>query len=174
MSAALCIQSIITRAFELQISEAHAETLWKATRAVLNSNGSRKVVKAAKEFKGGSLDTYEREILMDAMGVAMTTMHWTSFGDPTDQRQLFDERAYAYLRGIGAITTEQDPYLARIKTLVEVDDAKGMTIRVQKRVCGLYDIARKIQGKSDEAYEIKHQDCTADDAIRALGHYLHF
>ena len=174
MSAALCIQSIIARAFELQISTPHAETLWKATRAVLNRNRSRKVVKAAKDFTGGTLDTYEREILMDAMGVAMTTMHWTSFGDPTDQRHLFDERVYAYLRSIGAITTEQDPYQARVKTLVEVDDAKGMTIRVQKRMCGLYDIARKIQGKPDEAYEIKHPDCTADDAIRALGHYLQF
>lgn len=174
MSAALCIRSLIARAFELKISEGHAETLWKATRGVLNKNGSRAVVKAAKAFQGGTLDTYEREILNDAMGMAMTNMHWTSFGDPEDQRHLFNERAFAYLRSIGAIDAEQDPYLASIKTLVEVDDAKGMTIRVQKRKCGLYDIARKIQGKPDEAYEIKHPDCTADDAIRALGHYLHF
>lgn len=174
MSAIVCIQSHLTRSHNVEISDAHAETLWKATRALLNKQGSTKVVKAAKEFKGGTLDTYEREILLDAMGRAMTEANWPSFSDPQNATHLFHERVYAYLRGIGAITAEQDPYLAKIKTLVEVDDCKGMTLRVQKRLSELYDIARKIQGKPDADYETKHPDCSADDAIRALGHYLQF
>lgn len=174
MSAVLCIQNHLARSHSLEISEAHAETLWKATRALLNKQGSSKIVKAAKEYTGGTLDTYEREILLDAMGRAMTGNSWPCFSDAQNATLLFHERVYAYLRRLGAITAEQDPYLAKMETLVEVDDGKGMTTRVQKRKSGLYDVARKVQGKPDSEYEIKHPDCQADDVIRALGHYLQF
>jgi len=174
MSAVLCIQNHLARSHNVEISDAHAETLWKATRLLLNKQGSPKIVKAAKEYTGGTLDTYEREILLDAMGRAMTGESWPCFSDAQNVTHLFHERLFAYLRGLGAITAEQDPYLAKVETLVEVDDGKGMTTRVQKRKSGLYDIARKIQGKPDATYEVKHPECSADDAIRALGHYLQF
>jgi hypothetical protein len=174
MSAVLCIQNHLARSHNVEISDAHAEILWKATRLLLNKQGSPKIVKAAKEYAGGTLDTYEREILLDAMGRAMTGNSWPCFNDALNTTHLFHERVFTYLREMGAIIAEQDPYLAKVETLVEVEDGKGMYTRVQKRKSGLYDIARKIQGKPDFEYEIKHSDCQADDVIRALGHYLQF
>lgn len=174
MSAIVCIQKIIAQTHKIELDNVQANTLWKAARADLNKRGCRRVVKEVKEASAGVLDTMEREILMDSMGRAMTGKIWPCHGDSDVDYHLFHERVFAYMRSIGAITAEQDRYLMAIETLVEVDDSKGMTIRVQKRKCGLYDIARKIQGKPDHAYEVKHPNCSADDAIRALGHYLHF
>lgn len=60
------------------------------------------------------------------------------------------------------------------KILVEVEDAKGMSIKVEKLASGLYTVSRKLVGAPDSAYDVKHPRCTADDAIRVLGHYLQF
>ncbi|AYG48034.1 hypothetical protein DV532_27530 (plasmid) [Pseudomonas sp. Leaf58] len=66
------------------------------------------------------------------------------------------------------------PYPASSEILVEVEDAKGNCIRVLKHPSGVYDIATKLQGAADSTYVLRHPECSADDAIRALGHYLHF
>lgn len=172
MSAIVCIQKIITRYLKVDISDAHAEAMWKLTRANLYKRGLRRTIKDVKEALDGDLDSVEREHLMDSFALALTGKPWPVGADSDQDYYLFYEKAYAYLRSQGAIREDQDPMLQAIKVIIEVDGVGGSSIKVQKRKCGLYDVARKDEQAPGSDYVIKHPDCTADDAIRALGHYL--
>lgn len=177
MSGILCIQQIFTQELKIDLGRSYAEAIWALTLADLKKKQSIKqyqdTIELVERAETGDLPPSAREILRESIGHGTIGCAWRPIGVSDVEEQVL-ERLYAYLRQCKVISDEQDPYLGRHVTLVETDDAKGKTIRVRKRMSGLYDIDTKNSGQPDCAYVMRHPDCCADDVIRALGHYLQF
>ena len=177
MSGIVCIQQIFAQELKIDLGISHAGAIWALTLADLKKKQSIKhyqdTIDLIECSESGYLPPSEREILRESIGHGMIGCAWRPIGVSDVEGQVL-ERLYAYLRQAKIISDKQDPYLGRHVTLVETDDSKGKTIRVRKRMSGLYDIDTKNSGQADSAYVMRHPDCSADDVIRALGNYLQF
>lgn len=166
-----CFKKTFDAVFESDISESQGQELWELVKADLHQTGHQALVQTIEQSTFRLL-TRNTGIFMSALGRVTIGTVCPPLLDPG--YWACQEQIREFLSDTAQILTVAAPAPALPQTLVEVEDGKGMSIRVQKHPSGVYDIATKTQGKPDSAYAVKHPHCSADDAIRALGHYLQF
>ncbi len=83
------IKRVMHRAFSVSLSEQQAHDLWKETTVILEQAGMIEVVEAVDLSREGILDTFDRDMLMDAIGKLMTGMSWPTFGTPDPEKDTF-------------------------------------------------------------------------------------
>lgn len=166
-----CFKKTFDAVFESDISESQGQALWELVKADLHATGHLALVQTIEQ-SAIRLLTRNTGIFMSALGRVTIGTVCPPLLDPG--YWACQDQIRKFLTDTTQIMTAATPATVLLQTLVEVDDGKGMSIRVQKHPSGEYEIATKIQGKPDLAYAVKHPQCSADDAIRALGHYLQF
>lgn len=166
-----CFKKTFDAVFESDISESQGLELWELIKADLHQTGHQALVQTIEQ-SAFRLLTRNTGIFMSALGRVTIGTVCPPLLDPG--YWACQEKIREFLSDTTQLKSAVAPAPALPQTLVEVEDGKGMSIRVQKHPSGVYDIAMKAQGKSEAAYAVKHPQCSADDAIRALGHYLQF
>lgn len=71
-----CVERLMRRQLNRNLSRAQAEALWQECRAVLAARNDMATVKEIEECDSGSLDTWPREGLQDALGLVLAGMGW--------------------------------------------------------------------------------------------------
>ncbi|MDT8925364.1 hypothetical protein RBE51_21445 [Pseudomonas taiwanensis] len=166
-----CFKKTFDAEFGCDISQSQGQELWGLIKDDLHQTGHQALVQTIEQ-SAFRLLTRNTGIFMSALSrVTIGTVCPPIFdpGYTTCQKQIRD---FLSVPTRGMANTSPTP--ASSQTLVEVEDAKGNCIRVLKQPSGVYDIATKLQGTADSTYVLRHPECSADDAIRALGHYLQF
>lgn len=164
-----CFKKTFDAVFKSDISESQGQGLWELVKADLHQTGHQALVQTIEQ-SAIRLLTRNTGIFMSALGRVTIGAACPPLLDPG--YWAHQEQIREFLAQTTLVMSVAAP--AKTETLVEADDAKGMSIRVQKHPSGAYEIATKAQGANDSAYVIRHPECTADDVIRTLGHYLQF
>lgn len=71
-----CVERLVRRQLNRNLGRAQAEALWQECRAVLAARNDMATVKEIEECDSGSLDTWPREGLQDALGLVLAGMGW--------------------------------------------------------------------------------------------------
>lgn len=101
------VERLMRSRFHRQMDQAQCEALWQECRTHLlkRPHPDRSTVKEIKESRGGRLDTWPREGLMDALGRVMTGMDWPLYMTPEAEANAFYDKlrevflARGYVRG---------------------------------------------------------------------------
>ncbi|WP_410950899.1 hypothetical protein [Pseudomonas sp. S1(2024)] len=167
----ICFKKTFNSVFQCDLPESHGQDLWELVKADLHQTGHQELVQIIEQ-SAFRLLTRNTGIFMSALGRVTIGTVCPPLLDPG--YWACQEQIREFLGVPMCSMANAAPYPASSETLVEVEDAKGNCIRVLKHPSGVYDIATKLQGAADSTYVLRHPECSADDAIRALGHYLHF
>lgn len=76
-----CVERLVRRQLNRNLGRAQAEALWQECRAVLAARNDMATVKEIEECDSGSLDTWPREGLQDALGLVLAGMGWPCNAD---------------------------------------------------------------------------------------------
>ena len=76
-----CVERLLRRQLNRNLGRAQAEALWRECRAVLAARNDMATVKEIEECDSGSLDTWPREGLQDALGLVLAGMGWPCNAD---------------------------------------------------------------------------------------------
>lgn len=107
MSGSKAIQKIMTKFGYAHSSELNTQ-LWEKCREHLLSRNSVDVVEAIESSQSGSLDTLEREVLYDAIGLTLVGKHWPCNGDSEEVSTAFLESLVKAFNEMGFLRDELD------------------------------------------------------------------
>lgn len=102
-TAAATLRALLEKRTGLTASSAAAQAVWLAVRKTMLSRGGRKSVRALEQAETtASLDTWDREVVLDGVAVALTTLGcWPCNGDSQETSRRFARELAAGLQSHG-------------------------------------------------------------------------